>query len=79
MKLRSASEDFAARPWLSAVLALLILGLGALFISGWVPISPNRPYFRGHVWVMTLCCVALAVFFANCARIGFGRRRERRT
>jgi hypothetical protein len=79
MTFRSASEEFAVRPWLSAVLAGLIGILGILFMSGWVPVSPNRRYLADHAWVMALCCAALAVFFANCARIGFGRRlRERR-
>jgi NADH:ubiquinone oxidoreductase subunit H len=75
---RSASEEFAARPWLSAVLAGLVIVIGILFMSGWVPASPNRRYFTSHAWLMTLACAALAVYFANCARIGFGRRRRER-
>jgi NADH:ubiquinone oxidoreductase subunit H len=78
MFLRSASDDFAVRPWLSVVLAALVVALGLLFISGWVPVSPNRRYLANHAWVMALCCGALAVFFANCARIGFQRRRRER-
>jgi NADH:ubiquinone oxidoreductase subunit H len=78
MKIRSASEEFAAHPWLSVVLAVLIIFLGLLFMSGWMPVSPNRRYLADHAWVMTLCCGALAVFFVNCARLGFGRRRRER-
>ena len=78
MNLRSATDEFAARPWLSAVLAGLIIALGALFVSGWVPVSPNRRYFTGHAWVMALCCGVLAVYFANCARLGFGHRSNER-
>lgn len=78
MTLRSASEEFAARPWLSAVLAGLMIVLGMLFMSGWVPASPNRRQFAHQAWVMALGCAALAVFFANCARLGFRRRRRQR-
>jgi hypothetical protein len=75
MTLRFANEEFAARPWLSAVLAGLVILLGILSVSGWVPVSPNRRFIADHAWVMGLGCAALAVYFANCARIGFGRRR----
>jgi len=78
MNLRSSCDAFAAYPWLSVVLAVLIAVLGIVFMSGWVPVSANRRYLVNHAWVMALCCGALAVFLGNCARLGFGYRRERR-
>jgi hypothetical protein len=79
LNLRSASDEFAARPGLSAVLAALIVLLGVLLVSGRVPVSPNRHSVAGQGWILALGCGVLAAFFANCARLGFGRRgRERR-
>jgi NADH:ubiquinone oxidoreductase subunit H len=60
------------------VLATLVIIIGLLFLSGWVPVSPNRRYFAHHAWVMALCCGVLALFLANCARAGFERRRRER-
>ena len=62
---------FAKYPWATAVLALLTLCLGFVFVNGWVPNSLNRPYFPGHEWFMAAVCWALALFFAYCARLGF--------
>jgi hypothetical protein len=77
-ELRSASAEFAARPWLSVVLAALLIIIGLLFLSGRVPLSPNRRYFVHHAWVMALCCGGLALYFGNSARLGFERRRRER-
>jgi VIT1/CCC1 family predicted Fe2+/Mn2+ transporter len=70
MSLRSAPEPFAARPWLSAVLALLSLTLGAVAISGLVPLSPYRWYFPGHAWLLAAATFALAAFFGYWAYTG---------
>lgn len=60
-------EPFTGRPRSSAVLALLLVLLGAVFVSGLVPTSPNRPYFAGHAWLLASACWVLAGFFAYCA------------
>ena len=39
---------FAERPLASVFLAVLMLCLGVVFVSGFVPTSLNRPYFPGH-------------------------------
>jgi hypothetical protein len=71
MSLRTSLNVFVARPQSSAVLALLCLVIGIAFVSGLVPLSPNREYFPGHQWVLALLSWLLAVLFAYCASIGF--------
>ena len=70
MSLHSSLELFVARPRSTAVLALLFIVLGIVFISGLVPLSPNRRYFPGHEWILALLSWALAVLFGTCALIG---------
>ena len=69
-----AVERFSKHPWACLVLATLLVVIGVLFPSGWVPTSPNRPYFPGHEWVMAALCLASGAFFAYCAIAGLGKR-----
>lgn len=61
---------FAARPLSSAVLALLLLVMGFIMISGLVPTSPVRKYLPGHEWLLAAACWVLALFFGYCAAKG---------
>ena len=61
---------FAARPLSSAVLALLLLSMGLIMVSGLVPASPSRKYLPGHEWLLSAVCWALALFFGYCAAKG---------
>ena len=61
---------FSSRPLSSAVLALLLLVMGVVMLSGLVPISPNRKYFPGHEWLLAAVCWVLALFFGYCAAKG---------
>ena len=76
VKLDQTINVFAARPWSSLVLALLMLCLGALVLSGWIPSSPNRRYFPGHEWVLASLCGVVGLFFAHCARVGLGKQKQ---
>ena len=67
MSFSSSLELFVSRPRSSAVLALLMVLLGVILVSGLVPPSPNRRYFPGHEWLLASLCWALAVLFAVCA------------
>lgn len=61
---------FSSRPLASAVLAVLLLVMGLVLVSGLVPTSPNRKYFPGHEWLMAIVCWALAMFIGYCAARG---------
>ena len=74
MKAHPAIELFAARPRSTAVLAALLVCLGAVALSGWIPTSPNHRYFPGHEWFLASLCWVLAVVFAHCARVGLRRQ-----
>ena len=74
MSLRSSLELFVDRPRSSAVLALILVVMGLVSISGFVPLSPNRWYFAGHVWLLASLCWALAAFFGYCAITGLKSR-----
>ncbi len=63
-------ELFSSRPLASSVLAVLLLIMGLVFVSGLVPTSPNHKYFPGHEWFMAIACWALAIFFCYCAAKG---------
>ena len=69
-----ATTYFASHPGPSFVLALLTACIGLVFLSGWIPVSPNRLYFVGHEWIMAVLCWAMAIFFALCAWSGLRRR-----
>jgi hypothetical protein len=62
---------FASRPLSSAVLALLLVGMGFVMVSGLVPTSRNHNYFPGHKWLLAAVCWTLAAFFGYCAAKGW--------
>jgi hypothetical protein len=66
---------FSSRPLASAVLAVLLVAIGLIFVSGLVPTSPNHKYFPGHEWLLAIVCWALALFIGYCA--AKGRKPER--
>jgi hypothetical protein len=68
---------FASRPLSSAVLALLLVLLGLVIVSGLVPASPNRKYFPGHDWLLASVCWAVAAFFGYCAAKGRHLKRRK--
>jgi hypothetical protein len=61
---------FSSRPLASAVLAVLLLVMGLVFVSGLVPTSPNRKYFLGYEWLLATVCWVLALFFGYFAANG---------
>ena len=61
---------FSSRPRASMVLAVLLLVLGLMIVSGLVPTPPNRQYFPGHEWLLAIVSWALALFFGYCAARG---------
>lgn len=67
MSVRSSLEPFVDRPRSSAVLALLLVVMGIIFVSGLLPVSLNRKYFAGHEWLLASLCWALALAFGYCA------------
>jgi len=69
---RRAIEAFSARPWASLLLAVLMLAIGALFVSGLLPKS--QKYIADHEWYMGALCLAGAAFFAYCAVLGIRQR-----
>ncbi len=71
---RRAIEAFSARPWASLLLAVLVLAIGALFVSGLLPKS--QKYMAGHEWYMAALCFAGAAFFTYCAVLGIRQRRD---
>lgn len=77
MNHRQPIPPFAERPRLCAVLAVLLIILGVLFVSDGVPASPNRRYFPGHEWLVASLSWVLAIFFGYCARAGYLRRPSR--
>ena len=66
----AAIKLFSRRPIPTALLAIVVAGLGFVFVSGWVPASANRRYFSGHEWLMAAACWGLALFFAYCCYRG---------
>lgn len=67
---------FSSRPLASAVLAVLLLAMGLVFVSGLVPTSPNRKYFPGHEWLLAIVCFTLAMFIGYCAAKGRKPKRQ---
>lgn len=61
---------FIRRPRSTAVLALLFLVLGLVFVSGLIPMSSNRRYFVGHEWVLASISWIMALLFAYCSARG---------
>ena len=72
---RRTIEAFSARPTSSLVLAIVMLVIGGVFISGLLPTS--QKYIAGHDWYMAALCGAGAVFFIYCAVLGIRQRRDR--
>ena len=68
---------FASRPVSSVVLALLLVIMGLVIVSGLVPTSPNRRYFPGHEWLLATVCWAAAIFFGYCAARSRDAKRRR--
>lgn len=71
-----AVEVLSAHPRGCAVLSVLLAVLGLLFLTGWVPKSPNRLYFQGHEWLMATLCFVLTGFFVYCAVVGQRRKNK---
>jgi Na+/melibiose symporter-like transporter len=69
---RRAIDEFCARPWASLCLAVLVLAIGALFVSGLLPKS--QKYVAGHEWYMGAVCFAGAAFFTYCCLRGIRQR-----
>ena len=78
MSFRSPIAPFIVRPRSSAVLAVLLVCLGVIMVSGLVPVSPNRRYFPGHEWLLAMVCWLLAALFGYCAQQGLKQRSDRR-
>jgi len=72
---RRAIGTFSARPWASLLLAVVVLVIGALFVSGLLPKS--QKYVAGHEWYMAALCFAGAAFFIYCAVLGIRQRHEK--
>ena len=75
MRLSTTVNAFSSQPWRSLLLALLVLLMAFLFLSGWLP--PAKKYFPGHEWFMASFCAGVALFFVICAFIGFRKRGNR--
>ena len=67
--------EFTDNPLKSFVLACLMVAMGVLAVSGWIPTSINRVYFPGHEWVLGAVCWAAALYFLFCAVRG-GKRKK---
>ncbi len=78
MSLRSSLEHFVDRPRSSAALALLLVLMGIISVSGLLPISPNRKYLAGHEWLLASFCWSLALTFGYCAFRGLTVRSRAR-
>ena len=76
MSYSRATKLFAKRPRPTALLALLMLCLGFISISGWVPISPNHRYFPGHEWFLAVGYWAIALFLAYCCQLGLRHKTD---
>lgn len=70
VSLRASLGVFVERPRRTALLALLLVVLGVISISGLVPLSANRQYFPGHAWLLAGLCWAVAISLGYCAAIG---------
>lgn len=66
MSLNDSQNPFTTRPISSLLLAILCIILGAVSISGLIPLSPNHIYFSGHDLVLTSISWALALYFLFC-------------
>ena len=71
VSLSNTLDLFIARPLSSLVLALLLVSLGVVAVSGLVPASGNRTYFAGHEWLLAAVCWLMAAFFTFCAIKGW--------
>ena len=56
VSLSNTLDLFTARPLSSLVLALLLVLLGVVAVSGLVPASDSRRYFAGHKWLLATVC-----------------------
>jgi len=73
-KAQRTIDAFSARPWASLFLAVLVLAIGALFVSGLLPRS--QKYVSGHETYMGVLCFAGAAFFTYCCIRGILQRRD---
>ena len=71
-----AIKLFSRRPFPTALLAVVVAGLGFVFVSGWIPDSSYRRYFPGHAWLMAAGCWGLAMFFCYCCYLGVRDQRD---
>jgi hypothetical protein len=62
---------FTARPLSSLVLALLMVLLGVVAVSGIIPASGSRRYFAGHEWLLAAVCWLIAALFTFSAIKGW--------
>ncbi len=62
---------FTSRPLSSLVLALLMVLLGVVAVSGIVPASDIRRYFAGHEWLLAAVCWLMAAIFTFSAIKGW--------
>lgn len=67
-------ELFAKRPISTAVLALVVVVLGFVFIGSLIPPTSGYRYLPGHEWTMAVVCWAFALFLAWCSYLGFRRK-----
>jgi quinol-cytochrome oxidoreductase complex cytochrome b subunit len=75
MRLSTAINAFSSQPWRTLLLALLVLLMAFLALSGWLP--PSKKDFPGHEFLLAGLCAALALFFVICAVIGFRKNGNR--
>lgn len=77
MRNTTAVQIFSRNPWGSVVRAALFGLVAFVLLSGVVPTSDSRPYFRGHQWLLAALCSVVIVFLLYCAVAGLRSRRER--
>ena len=66
-KLGQSMAEFKADPVKSLVLACLMVVIGALAVTDWIPASSSRVYFHSQEWVLAGLCWAAAAFFIFCS------------
>ncbi len=71
LKESTATGLFAKRPISTAALAIIIAGLGFIFVGGLVPPTPNYRYLPGHEWIMATVCWGFSLFLAYSSYLGF--------
>ena len=77
MSLRVSIGVFVEYPRGTTMLALLLVIMGIVSACGLVPLSPNRPYFPAHKWVLAALCWVGAVLLGYCAAVGLKTGQKR--